>query len=179
MEKSILYSLFPELRDWIYIELKDNSSLEDSIRSQGKWIVYGSKNFIENLASILKAKIGMEINALKYSTVPVKVTPNAPEGSHALIVYCNERKKEKVRDLLEEVGIKEANWKSDKESLAELIEDPLFCLRLELLNPGRLNYLTKLIQKDVRPEILEEINRFKRYIKKLAKKFKNFESDNL
>jgi hypothetical protein len=167
----ILFSLFPEARGWVYFETNDdNIPIEELIEHRGKWVIYGSKQYVENLANVLKEKIGKEIDALKYSVDPTKVTPNAPEGNYALLVYCHESKRNRVLTMLKSIGVEEATWKYDRESLLELVNDPLFCLKLELLNPGRLEYLAGLLQID--PAILKEVKDFRNYVIRLSERIR-------
>lgn len=170
-----LIFLFPEADGWVYIESeKDKRPIEETLRYRGKWVIYGSKRYVENLAKSLKDEVGKTIDAMKYSVKSTKVTPNAPERKHALLVYCDERRRDEIRNILESKGVKEVIWKYDRESLAELLDDPFFCLKLELFNPGRVEYLGKLLQIEINPEVLKCVQEMREYINKLSQKMKSF-----
>ena len=89
------------------------------------------------------------------------MTPNAPEGSYALLVYCEKGRSEKVRMMLKSMDVNDVTWKSDRESLIEILDDPLICLQIEMLNPDRLEYLSKLTERKINPEVLNRIAKMK------------------
>lgn len=167
-----LLAILPEARDWIYIEPKeDKRPIEERLQYGGKWVIYGSKKYIEKLVRDLKCEVGRNIDAMKYSVKPIKVTPNAPDKKYALLVYCDESRKGKLKNILESKGVKKVTWKSNKESLKELLDDPFFCLILELFNPGRLEYLANSLQIEINPHVLERVKKFKNYIGELLQNF--------
>jgi len=69
---SVLLGLLLSSDPWIYIEPNETKvSFEDSIRYGGKYIIHGSKEYVENLAKRLEKMIGKAISSIKYSKVPV------------------------------------------------------------------------------------------------------------
>ena len=167
-----LLSVFPEFSGWVYFDPKKERSLEEFILHGGKWIVYGSKSYVENLYESSKGDVGRDIVAMKYSIEPIKVTPNAPEGKHALLFYCDERRRDEVREVLASKGIKDVVWKNERETMMELLrEEPFFYIKLELFHPGRLAYLSKLLNIEINPQLLECAQKIREVIDKTSQEF--------
>lgn len=115
---------------WFYIlpinEIPKYCSIEGYLSHNGKWMVYGPKDFIEQSASKIKNLVGKkEIIEAKYSKMAALEVPKGYEfgKDYVLIAYCDDRKKEEVRNLLEkELDIKELFWRYDRETWKRMIE---------------------------------------------------------
>lgn len=170
-----LFALFPQFRGWVYLEPNNNKTpIDEEIKSGGKWVAYGTIEYVENTAKKLKAKIGREIDSIKYSLSPVKITPNAADESNALVVYCHQSRKDDVRNMLDSIGVKNITWKEGIQSLLELLQDPSFCFALEVLNPERLKYLSELAGVAIKPEIMEYVQGMNKFVDDSLQKMKEF-----
>jgi len=89
----------------------------------GKWIIYGQKDFIEGLGSRMLGLVGKDdILKAKFTRNPALDVPEGYEpGVHVLIVYCDDRKNQKVRERLKELGVDEMIWKYDRETMEEVM----------------------------------------------------------
>ena len=155
----LLNSLFLEY-PWIHLESKTNNTLEDSIKYSGKYVIYDSKEKVKEFAEKLEPRIGGVIDAIKYSTAPVKVTPRAPEGLYALIVYCNKKTRTEAMRILESIGVEYFEWKSTRDTWREILSDRLLCLNLYLNNPSGLKRVCELVGKEEVFEFMETIVKF-------------------
>jgi len=169
--KIFVQSIFPETLVWEEFGIEDEIPIETALKSHGKWILYGSKKSVENFANQLKDEIGKEIVSVKYSLKPIQVTPNAPEGEYALVVYCDETNRDEVLTRLTNMGVNEVVWKYDWESFQGFINDPLSVLRVESLSPGRLEYLAGLVGLEINPEYLKKARDFRNWVEQTSDKF--------
>ena len=97
----------------IYYE--DNMDADEYIEHWGKWHFSGSHSYLKSIASLLKPYIDIGIiPAMKYNAEP-------GDGfiSCRMCVYCDDRNKEHVRQILSSVGVNNAVWKYDKETFAD------------------------------------------------------------
>ena len=115
--------MMEESQDWIFVgEVKLS---EDFLDHHGKWLIYGSKKFIENSAQKLLPIIGKcGIEQIKYSkSSAMKVPEGYSPEDHVLVVFCDDRDKTRVRKVLEKrVKGGEFFWKYNRETLREFIE---------------------------------------------------------
>ena len=167
-EYEILNFLFPGY-SWTHLESRVSLPLEEDIKHGGKYVIYGLKEEVEELAEKLESKIGNTINAIKFSTVPVKVTPHAPENQHALLVYCDKRRRTEVMKILEYIGADNYVWKSTRESWREILDDPWTCLILYLSNAEKFRKVCKLVNKE---ESFKGIKNLMKFSAEYAEKFR-------
>lgn len=167
---SLLFKVsFPD-DPWIFIEPDGYKvPLENIIKSWGKYVIYGSKGYTESLAKKLEKNVGKNIREIKYSKVPVSVTPNAPENSYAVIVYCDIMTRDNVMKTLEELGVGYFEWKSDRQSLLEYLNDPYFCFFIYTFNRERLMKICKLLDRE---DVFEKTERLAKLSSTYAKKFR-------
>lgn len=111
---------------WVWILPKDNKpayqSYPDYFDHDGKWIIYDKKNVIEDLGHKMLGLVGNDdILQAKFSRNPALKVPDGYEpGVHALIVYCDDRNNQKVREKLKkELGVDKMFWKYDRETFEE------------------------------------------------------------
>jgi len=155
----LLYFLFPSY-NWIHLEPKEfKLSTDEIIKQGGKYVVYGSKQRVEYLVEELGPRIGDVIEAMKYSTIPIKETPNALEDQHALIVYCNEKTRGEAMKTLESVGVEHFEWKSNIDSWREVLDDTWLCLNLYICNPDRFREVCRLVDKEKSFELIDGLNK--------------------
>jgi hypothetical protein len=114
------------------------------LRHFGKWLIYGYKESIEEMGLKMKGLVGKRnILEAKFTKRPATQVPKGYVLGryHALIVYCDDRKRNKTRKVLEkELGVKEMNWKYDRETWRESLE------KGEKIPEGILNAL-KVLEK--------------------------------
>jgi len=167
---NLLTTLFPGYRKWVYYESDDRMSIEDIVKTHGKWVIYGSKEYVEGLANSLRGQIGDRIDGIKYSKSPTRVTPNAPYGCYALLVYCHDFNRDDVLSKLKNKGVEEPTWKYDRVSLLEDLSDPSCCFRLGILNYERFKRIVELLGMGMDPEILHRIEDFNNFVKETSAK---------
>ena len=105
---------------WIHFESKVPKPIEEIVEYGGKYIIYGSKEYVKKLAEKIKPMIGEVIEGIKYSTVPLK------ENSYGLVVYCDKRNRDETLKILEKLKVSNYEWKTDKESWRDCLSDPWF-----------------------------------------------------
>lgn len=170
-EFAFLATIFPELRSWIYYETDDHIPIEDIVKSHGKWVIYGSKEYVENLGNSLRPEIdGKTITGLKYSKWFTSVTPNSPYRSHALLVYCHDYNRDQVLSKLKSMGVEEPTWKYDRKTLLEQFSDPQNCWRYARISPEKFKRIVELIELDVDPKILAKIDAYHEALYDMADK---------
>lgn len=167
-DRELLNFLFPDY-SWIHMEPEEKVSLEDSIEYGGKYVIYGSKDRVEELVEELEPGIGDVIEAIKYSTVPVQVTPLAPENKYALIVYCNIKTRTDVMKILQSIGVKYFEWKSTRDSWREVLNDRWACLNFYIENRERFRKLCELVGRE---DAFEYQDGLAKLSSELAPKFK-------
>lgn len=95
------------------------------LEHNGKWIVYGKKEAIEDLGRMMIGLVG------KHGIIQANFTKNpalrVPEGfshgkDHALIVYCDDRKRENVKNRLNRLGIGNMLWEYERETIEEVLK---------------------------------------------------------
>jgi hypothetical protein len=91
----------------------------------GKWIVYDSKDAIEGLGSKMLDLVGKDgILHAKFTRNPALDVPEGYELGkvHALIVYCDGRERNNVKDKLKnKLGVDKMIWKYDRETREEVM----------------------------------------------------------
>lgn len=110
---------------WVRIlpekEIQAYSSKEEYLSHHGKWMFYGPKEVIEQSALKVRELVGERgVRGAKYKKRPAFEVPKGYEWGrdHVLIVYCDDRDRQKVRNLLvEELDAKELFWRYDRETL--------------------------------------------------------------
>jgi hypothetical protein len=102
------------------------ASYPEYLEHNGKWIIYGQKEFIEGLGSKMLELVGKDdILQAKFTRKPAL---DVPEGyvlgrDHALIVYCDDRKRRMVKGRLKkELGVDEMFWKYDRQTIEEVLK---------------------------------------------------------
>ena len=119
-----------EDREWVWIVPKEINfgyqSQSEYFVHNGKWIVYGQKGLIQDMGSKMLGLVGKDdILEAKFSKKPAL---DVPEGhvlgrDHALIVYCDDRKRDGVREKLkEELKVDKMFWKYDRQTLQEILD---------------------------------------------------------
>jgi len=96
------------------------------LEHNGEWIIYGEKNFIEDLGSKMLILVGKDgILQAKFTRNPaLKVHEGFDLGkSYALIVYCDDRNRDSVkRKLQDSLGVDKMLWKYDRETIEETMK---------------------------------------------------------
>lgn len=95
----------------------------DYLEHNGEWIVYGPKEVIEGLGSKMMGLVGKDgISEAKFTRNPALKVPDGYEaGVHALIVYCDDRRSQEVRERLKKLGVEEMFWKYRRENMEEIM----------------------------------------------------------
>ncbi|OGI12506.1 hypothetical protein A3K64_01210 [Candidatus Micrarchaeota archaeon RBG_16_36_9] len=99
-------------------------SYSEYLEHNGKWIIYGGKNLIEDLGSKILTMVGKDdILSAKFTRNPALKVPEGYEHDvHALIVYCDDRNNESVkRKLKDRLGVDKMFWKYDRETIQEVL----------------------------------------------------------
>ena len=147
-EYDLLNLLFPGY-SWIHLESRNSkTSPEESIKYGGEYVIYDSKEQIEELVKKLEPMIGGVIEAIKYSTVPVKLTPYAPENRYALVVYCDRRNRDEVVEILDEIGARNYEWKNRKDVWRDALKNPWFCFVFYNMDPEGFKKICRLVQME-------------------------------
>jgi len=115
---------------WVWIhskeELKPYKSYPEYLDHNGKWIIYGPKEAIEDIGYKMLDIVGKDnILEAKFSRNPALVVPDGYllGKDHALIAYCDDRNKESVkRKLKDSLGVGSMFWKYDRDTLREISE---------------------------------------------------------
>lgn len=114
---------------WVFILPKERrreyQSYPDYLAHNGKWIIYDSKDKIEGLGNRMLKIVGKDdVLEAKFTRNPALKVPEGYElGVHALIVYCDDRKKEGVKERLKkELKVEKMFWKYDRETLEEVMK---------------------------------------------------------
>jgi len=145
---------------WIEMEGKGNSlTFENQMRYMGKWITYGTAEYIEKKAKELEPKLGDILDSLKYSYKPVNLTDRTPPNSCALVVYCSNFARKDARRILESHNIEDVEWVSNICSLKNLIKKPGVQLLMTATNPERLLELGDVAGLDMTSDV-EKCNNF-------------------
>lgn len=102
----------------------------EHLQHHGKWIIYGQKDVIEGLGSRMLALVGKNgISRAKFTKNPALDVHEGYElgKDHALIVYCDGREREKVKDKLKkELGVDKMFWKNHKEHMEEVLKSKVY-----------------------------------------------------
>jgi len=159
-EYDLLNLLFPGYF-WIHLESRNSkTSPEESIKYGGEYVIYGSQEQIEKLVKKLEPMIGGVIEAIKYSTVPVKLTPHAPENHYALVVYCDRRDRDEVIEILDEIGARNYEWKNRKDVWRDALKNPWFCFVFYNMDPEGFKKICRLVQMESSIDMIESFMKF-------------------
>jgi len=115
-------------KDFVWILPKEKKptyqSYPEYLEHNGKWIAYVKKEVIDSLGSKMLDLVGKDdILQAKFTRNPAL---KVPEGfdlgkNYALIVYCDDRNNQKVREKLKELGVDKMFWKYDRETIEEVM----------------------------------------------------------
>ena len=159
-EYDLLNLLFPGY-SWIHLESRNSkTSSEESIKYGGEYVIYDSKEQIEELVKKLEPMIGGVIEAIKYSTVPVKLTPHAPENRYALVVYCDRRERDEVVEILDKFGGRNYEWKNRKDVWRDALKNPWFCFVFYNMDPEGFKKICRLVQMESSIDMIESFMKF-------------------
>ena len=135
-------------------------TFENRIRYIGKWITYGTADYVEKKAKELEPKLGGILDSLKYSFEPGKLTDRTPPNSCALVVYCSNFARRDARRILESHNIKDVEWLSNIYCLKKLIKNPRFQLFMTGTNPEKLLELADIVGLDMTSNVEKYNNYF-------------------
>lgn len=86
---------------------------EEYMAHWGKWLIYGKAQQLAELAKNLDAYVNKgEIDSGKYNRKPSPVG----RGDCVMCVYCDDRDRERVWDILYSLGVTKKIWKYDKQT---------------------------------------------------------------
>lgn len=103
--------------DWVLIlpskrKKSNRNGLDDYVLHWGKFVVLGDQSDIEELAQ--------EVNwFVESGRVPRAKYGPIPDGKYALLLYCDDRDKDDVEEVLAELGVEKYFWKYERETLRE------------------------------------------------------------
>lgn len=110
---------------WIWI-LPSNrrpstyASREEMLEHNGKWVVTGSKNYIQDLAFRIDAVVEEgKIDVAKFTKKYPATDPLPHVKDYAMCVYSDSRAKDKTAAVLHSLGITELRWVYDRESIED------------------------------------------------------------
>jgi len=109
---------------WVLITPREERSPELSeeghLEHYGKWLMFGSKAYIENLARIIDPLVeGGQIDSAKYSKKESGVDPFPNREDYVMCVYSDDREKGRVKRLLESLGVEGMTWKYDRQTIED------------------------------------------------------------
>ncbi len=85
----------------------------------GKWIVLDSNEKIYELARKLDPYVEKEqIPCIKFDREPIRAFENLLLRECVMVVYCDDRQKEEVWQILAHEGVKTKAWKYERETMA-------------------------------------------------------------
>ncbi len=95
------------------IHYSEDMNYDEYLEHWGKWHFAGNHPYLRHVASLLKPFVDIGIVPdVKYND-----KPGAGFIACRMCVYCDDRDKEHVRQVLSDVGVNNATWKYDKETL--------------------------------------------------------------
>jgi hypothetical protein len=126
--------MLSENEDFVFISPKERKkhyqSYTEFLDHNGKWVIYGKKDFIEGLCPRMAILVGEDgVMSAKFTKNP---TLSVPEGhelgkDHAMIVYCDGRNREEVKKKLKEkLDVDEMLWKYDRETREEVMRSKVY-----------------------------------------------------
>jgi len=114
----------PSNHYWVHIvpskERPLKLSEEEYLEHYGKWLIFGPKEYVENLAIQIDPLVeGGEIDHAKYCKSEPGFDPFPKRKGYVLCVYCDDGEKDRVRKLLEKLGVKDMEWKYDRQTIED------------------------------------------------------------
>ena len=86
---------------------------DEYLEHWGKWLVFGSASAIRSLAERLDQYVDRgEIDTAKFNREPSPVG----RGDCVMCVYCDDRDRERVWDILHRQGVPKRIWKYDRQT---------------------------------------------------------------
>ena len=124
-----MISMFEENENFVYLKFGKRMlyrSMREYLEHNGKWMIYDTKEKVSKMASVMNKMVGRDgIMQIKLSKNPLpEVADDSGHGNkHVLMVYCDERDNEGVKEVLKrELEVGRIDWKLDKDSLLEARE---------------------------------------------------------
>jgi len=125
--------------DWVEAHGYDTGMpFLDELRYGGKWVAYGTKEQVLRMALSAEAELGRTLEAMKYSTVPARLTGRSPPGAFALVMYCNQWTRQPARKALEARGFGQLEWISNIYSIPRYLRDQRFVWTMSMMDPDTL-----------------------------------------
>jgi hypothetical protein len=95
-------------------------SEEEYLEHYGKWLISGSKGYIESLARLIDPLVeGGQIDSAKYSKKEPRTDPFPDKRDYVMCVYSDDRERDRVKRLLESLGVERMTWKYDRQTIED------------------------------------------------------------
>jgi len=91
--------------------------LDEYLEHYGKWLIFSrDRAYLEELARMIDPYVERgEIESAKYNREPSSFA----RGAIVMCVYCHDREKEKVWEILSNLGVTQRRWKYDRQTLVD------------------------------------------------------------